>query len=80
LLIGTFRAKNPARYPVDGSSKRLISPLDALVLAPLRRSCGGAYMAITDWRLYADPALAPLRRSSRGAITPITDWCHYGDR
>jgi hypothetical protein len=37
-------------------------------------------MAITDWRLYADPALAPLRRSSSGAITPITDWRHYGDR
>jgi hypothetical protein len=78
--MGTFRAKSPARYPVDGSSKRFISPLDALVLAPLRRSVSGAYMAITNWRLYADPALAPLRRSPGGAITPITDWRHYGDR
>jgi hypothetical protein len=50
------------------------------LLAPLRRSCSGAYAAITRWRLYADPALAPLRRSSRGAYTPITDWRHNGDR
>lgn len=42
---------------------------------------GGAIAPITDWRLYADPALAPLWRSSGGAISrswfgsygPITD-------
>jgi hypothetical protein len=77
---GHLPGKKPGTVPGGWKFETLYFPLDALVLAPLRRSCGGAYMAITNWRLHADPALAPLRRSSTGAITPITVWRHYGDR
>jgi integrase len=47
--------------------------LNALSVAPIRRSEIGSYTAITPWLHYAGHRMEPIRRSWNGSYTPVGD-------